>query len=103
MSMNPSRSENGMLLDGDIGSKDEQRFQVLNVLFNALGFMAVGPGDNDILGMALFQSIPFLVAEHIEVEGVECLEVAFGSSGLRLVGRGRRGGRFRRRLRSGAN
>jgi len=74
-----------MLLDGDIGSKDEQRFQVLNVLFNAFGFMAVGPGDNDVLGMALFQSIPFLVAEQIEVEDLNDVSMVKPGRDPRLV------------------
>ena len=64
-----------MHLDGDVGREDEQGLQVLGVLVDALGLVAVRPGHHDVLGMALTQPVPFLVGEHVEVQGVEDLEV----------------------------
>ena len=62
---------NRMSLDGDVRGKDEQRLQVLDVPVDALGLMTIGPGHDDVCGMALLESIPFLIAEDIEVERVE--------------------------------
>src|SRR2546422_8445452 len=52
------------------GGVDEERLQVLDVLVDSSGLMAVGPGDDDVLGVALLQPVPFLVAEDVEVEHV---------------------------------
>ena len=61
--------------------------------------VAVGPRDDDVFGVGLVQPVPFLVAEDIEVERVEQLEVALHFRRLLFVGR-RRGRRILcRRLR----
>jgi hypothetical protein len=38
-------------------------------------FVAVGPGDDDVLAVAFVQPVPLLIAEDLEVQGVELLEV----------------------------
>src|SRR6266849_6185697 len=65
----------GMNLDLDVGRVDEHRLQVLDVFLNALGLVSVGPGNDDVVRMALRQPVPLLVAEDIEVEHVEDLQV----------------------------
>src|SRR5882762_3859535 len=64
---------NEMRLNLDVGGKDEQRLQVLDVPFDALGLMPVGPCHHDVRGVTFIEAIPFLIAEHVEIEGVEDL------------------------------
>src|ERR1043166_159956 len=59
---------NGMNLDLDIGAPYKHRFEVLDVLFNSLRFVTVGPSHDDVLSMTFLQTFPLLVADHIEVE-----------------------------------
>jgi len=79
-------------LDRDVGCEDEERLQVLDVLGYALGLVAVGPGDDDVFRVAFVQPVPLLVAEDVEVEHVEDLEVALDRGCLALrCGRRREG------------
>src|SRR5260370_29669807 len=57
-----------MHLDARVGRVDEHRFQVLDVLLDAPGLMAVGPMDDDVLRVALVQAGPFLGGEDGAVE-----------------------------------
>src|SRR6185369_1500426 len=74
-----------------------------DVLVDALGLMAVGPSDDDVLRMAFMQALPFLVAEHVEVQRVEDLEVALDSGRLALVLRGGGGRILGERFSAGCN
>src|SRR5437867_10352436 len=93
-----------MDLNGDVWGVDEEGFQILDVLVDPFGFMAVWPGDDDVLCVALLESVPFLIAKDVEVEHVERLEVLFNSQGLSLGLRGRKlralGGRLSGRRRA---
>src|SRR5260370_26843250 len=90
-----------MDLDGDIRGVDEECLQILDVLVDPSGLVAVWPGDNNVLRMTLVEPVPFLIAEDIEVEHVERRELSFNGGHLSL-GFGRRelrtlGWRLRRR------
>src|SRR6267154_2830458 len=76
-----------MRLDLDVGREDEQRLQILNVLFDALGFMAVGPCHDNIRSMAFLEAVPFLIAEDVEIERVEYLEIFLHPRDLLLMRR----------------
>jgi len=54
------------------------------VLFDAFGFVTVRPRNDDAAGMAFAKAIPLLVAENIEIERVEYLEILLDSRRLRL-------------------
>src|SRR5438067_1752202 len=85
-----SRAEaDRMHLDFDVGCIDEHRAQILDVLRDALCLVAVGPGDDDVLRVALSEPVPFLITEDVEVEGVEDFEILLHGRRLLLV-RGRR-------------
>src|SRR2546430_13394945 len=92
---------NRVHLDRDVRRKDEEGLEVLDVLVDALGLVAVGPGDDDVFRVAFVQPVPLLVAEDVEVQGVEDLEVLLDGRRLLLVSRGRRCGGLRRRLPEG--
>ena len=77
-----------MHLDFEVGRKDEQRLQVLDVPFDALSLVPVGPCHDDIRGVTFLEAIPFLIAEHVEIERVEYLEVFLHGGILLFVGRG---------------
>src|SRR5713226_7252503 len=49
----------------------EERLQILNVLVDAVGLVAIGPSNNDVLSVRLTETIPLLVAEHVEVKDIE--------------------------------
>src|SRR5260221_13096512 len=66
----------GVDLDRDVGSEDEEGLEVLDVLVDALRLGAVGPGYDDVFGVSLVDPIPFLGAEAIEVERVDQVAVA---------------------------
>ena len=69
--------------------------------FQALRLVAIRPGHHDVGRVALFQTVPFLVAEDVEVQRVKHLEVALNLGRL-LFMLGRRGcGLLCRRLRKG--
>src|SRR5438552_8907519 len=53
-----------MDLDRDIRGVDEEGFQILDVFGDPSRLMAVWPSNDDVLRVALLESIPFLVAEH---------------------------------------
>src|SRR5438309_862509 len=61
----------------------------------------VGPGHDDVFRVAFVQPVPLLVAEDVEVQGVEDLEVLLDGRRLLLVRRRRRRGVLRRRLPEG--
>lgn len=71
----PVRDFDWVLLDRKVGHRNEHSFQVLDVLFDAMRVVTVRPGYGDVCGMALLQAIPFLIAEHIEVERVEFVQM----------------------------
>jgi hypothetical protein len=73
-----------MHLNGDIGGVDEESLQVLDVLGNSSRLVAIRPGDDDVPGVTLPESVPFLVAKDVEVERVERLEIGFNGGGQRL-------------------
>ena len=52
--------------------------------------MRVGPSDNDIQGVTFLEAVPLLVAEHVEIERVEYLEVFLHGRILPFLRRGRR-------------
>src|SRR6266849_5569066 len=85
----PGTEADRMDLDLDVGGEDEESFQILDVLVDALRLVTVGPGHDDVLGMTLTEPVPLLVAEYVEIEGIEDLEVFLDSGGLTL--RRRRG------------
>ena len=75
-----------MLFDPGVGGVGEQRLQIVDVALDAVGDVAVGPVDGDVLAVALGQTIPFLVGEDVEVEGVEGGQVGRGDGlGLTVV------------------
>ena len=79
-----------MHLDFEVRRKHEQRLQVINVLFDAFRLMSVGPRHDDIRGVTFLEPIPFLIAEHIEIERVEYLKVFLHRGILLFVHRSRR-------------
>ena len=79
-----------MHLDLDVGGVDEHCLQVLDVLFDAVRVVAIGPGHYDVLRMALAEAAPLLIAENVEVERVKDLQAILDCRRLFLVrGRGR--------------
>ena len=60
-----------MLLNAGVRRIHEHRFEIFDVLFDSLRFVAVGPMHDDVRGMALLQLVPLLIAEHVEVQVVE--------------------------------
>src|SRR5882672_4748776 len=79
-----------MYLDLDVGTPHEHRFQIFYVLLDAFRLVAVGPCDDDILSVALAEAVPFLIAEHIEVEHVEDFQLPLHCWRLVFMRRGRR-------------
>ena len=72
--------------------------QIVDVALDAVGDVAVGPVDGDVLAVALGQTIPFLVGEDVEVEGVEGGQVGRGDGlGLTVAFEGLRIGLLRHR------
>ncbi len=55
-----------------------------DVFLNALGLVSVGPGNDDVVRMALRQPVPLLVAEDIEVEHVEDLQMLLDGADFAL-------------------
>src|SRR2546422_5491035 len=92
---------NRVHLDRDVRRKDEEGLEVLDVLVDTFGLVAVGPGDDDVFRVAFVQPVPFLVTKDVEVQGVEDLEVLLDRWRLLLVSRRRRRGLLRRRLSEG--
>src|SRR5260370_34058180 len=78
-----------MDLDGDIRGVDEECLQILDVFVDPSGLVAVWPGDNNVLRVTLVEPVPFLIAEDVEVEHVERLEVGFNGGRLGLTRRRR--------------
>src|SRR2546422_5676372 len=79
---------NRVHLDRDVWRPDEERLQVLDVLLDSARLLPVRPGHEDVLGVTLPEAVPLLVAEDVEVEHVEGLEVPLDGGRLAL-GRGR--------------
>src|SRR5947199_7320817 len=94
---------NRMYLDLDVRGKDKQGFQILDVLFNSLRLVTVRPRHDDVFSMTLVQTIPLLIAEHIEVERVEQLQILFDRGRLTFMRRRRRLRLFPWRLRVARN
>lgn len=65
----------GVLLYPRVGSIHEHGFEIFNVFSNPIRVMAVRPVDDDVVGMALMETDPFLVAEHSVIQCVERLQV----------------------------
>src|SRR5712691_13213696 len=80
----PGTEADRMDLDFNVGGEDEESLQILDVLVDALRLMTVGPGYYDVFGMALLESVPLLVAEDVEVEDIEDLEIFLDCGGLAL-------------------
>src|SRR5438445_13098124 len=85
----------------DVRRKDEEGLEVLDVFVDTFGLVSVGPGHDDVFRVAFVQPVPLLVAEDVEVQGVEDLEVLLDGRRLLLVRRRRRRGFLRRRLPEG--
>ena len=89
-----------MFLDFDVRRVDEHGLQVFRVLFETFRFVTVGPRHHDVRRVAFPEPIPFLVAEHVEIQVVEIFQVLldcrslplmFGRRRLRMFPRGLRG------------
>lgn len=72
--------------DPRVGRVDEELLQIVDVHVDALRGVPIGPVDDDVLGVALVEPVPLLMAEDIEIEGVEDLQVLRGGELLGLVG-----------------
>lgn len=67
-----------MFGDAGVGSVNEERLQVGDVVIDALGDASVWPMYRDVLRMAFLEAVPFLIGEDVEVERVELRQVALG-------------------------
>jgi len=86
------------------GAKTKSAFQILDVPVDPPWSRGRRPGDDDVFRVAFVEPAPLLIAEDVEVEHVEDLEVALDRGRLALLS-GRRGermlGRGLRERRSG--
>src|SRR5690349_25143021 len=73
-----------MHLDLNGGAEDEECLEVLDMAFDTLRFMAVRPRHHDIICVALAQPVPLLVADNIEIQDIEDLEVLLDCRRLAL-------------------
>ena len=78
--------------DFDVGTPNEECFQIFNMLLNSSRFVTVWPCHYHVGRVTLTQAIPLLIAEYVEIQCIEDLEFSLD---LRLLTLMRRRRKFR--------
>ena len=75
----------GVHLDPCVWGIDKERFQVSDMLIDAMCGMAIRPIDCNVVGMALFEAVPLRARENVIVQRVECREMLLRKLSRRLI------------------